>query len=321
MITRRQFAAYSSTSAVAGIALPLTSHAQVNTTNNGWFNVRNYGASGNGTSDDTTAIEKAINAVVAIGGGTVYFPIGTYKITRTIVMPNRVAFKGDGRSSEIMADSAFSQQQMLYAVNGKTSMFFSRLDDITLNANDVTAIVAVLIAEAWQETSGASRLLIRNFRDRGMLIRYGYGGASWTKLSEIEIFGSQYGSKIGIECQQVSSVGAFMLHISGASIAAAGTQASAIGTGISIRKDSLLAEAIHFEDCKYGIDLGGPGNSIIRGVTASFDGYIVNELIAISSDFTGSAVLQAINPNGATTTLRDYRTGISRTGRIAQLVI
>jgi hypothetical protein len=44
------------------------------------YNVRAYGATGNGVSDDTVAIQNAINACFSGSGGTVYFPNGIYKI-------------------------------------------------------------------------------------------------------------------------------------------------------------------------------------------------------------------------------------------------
>lgn len=43
-----------------------------------WFNVVSYGATGNGVTDDTTAIQATINAAAAAGGGTVFFPEGIY---------------------------------------------------------------------------------------------------------------------------------------------------------------------------------------------------------------------------------------------------
>jgi polygalacturonase len=42
------------------------------------FNVRAYGAAGDGKTVDTPAINKAIEAAAAVGGGVVYFPAGTY---------------------------------------------------------------------------------------------------------------------------------------------------------------------------------------------------------------------------------------------------
>jgi parallel beta-helix repeat protein len=40
-----------------------------------------YNAAGNGTANDTSAIQSAINAVCSAGGGAVFFPPGTYKVT------------------------------------------------------------------------------------------------------------------------------------------------------------------------------------------------------------------------------------------------
>lgn len=50
----------------------------------GQFNVKNYGAIGNGIADDTAAIQATINALPA-NGGVVFFPEGKYKITSTIM--------------------------------------------------------------------------------------------------------------------------------------------------------------------------------------------------------------------------------------------
>jgi hypothetical protein len=46
-----------------------------------WFNVEDYGAVHNNSTDDTAAIQDAINACHAAGGGTVYFPCGIYVIS------------------------------------------------------------------------------------------------------------------------------------------------------------------------------------------------------------------------------------------------
>lgn len=45
------------------------------------YNVTSYGATGNGTTDDTAAIVAAVNAANTAGLGTVYLPAGTYLIS------------------------------------------------------------------------------------------------------------------------------------------------------------------------------------------------------------------------------------------------
>lgn len=45
------------------------------------ISVKDFGATGNGTTDDTTFIQNALNYIASIGSGSLYFPKGTYKLT------------------------------------------------------------------------------------------------------------------------------------------------------------------------------------------------------------------------------------------------
>ncbi len=56
------------------------------------FNVKDYGASGDGEHLETDAINAAINACVAAGGGTVNVPPGKY-LTGTVVLKSHVALQ------------------------------------------------------------------------------------------------------------------------------------------------------------------------------------------------------------------------------------
>ena len=63
--------------ATVGLTLTCTVMAQTAPTD-GFFNVLSYGALSDGQTKCTEAIGKAIDAASAKGGGTVYFPAGTY---------------------------------------------------------------------------------------------------------------------------------------------------------------------------------------------------------------------------------------------------
>src|SRR5579863_8844845 len=59
--------------------------------------VNAFGAKGDGHTDDTAAIQKAINAVAASGGGSVVFNVARYYTTGTFVVPNSVVLCGVSR--------------------------------------------------------------------------------------------------------------------------------------------------------------------------------------------------------------------------------
>lgn len=61
------------------------SFAQFQNNNPKVFNVKNFGAKGDNSSNDQTAIQNTINAAVAARGGIVYFPNGVYKCSGSFV--------------------------------------------------------------------------------------------------------------------------------------------------------------------------------------------------------------------------------------------
>ena len=73
-------------------------------------NVMDFGAKGDGLTDDTLAIQKAIDSIKPKStatishprGGIVFFPSGTYIVTNTIILPAQVILKGEGMINTII---------------------------------------------------------------------------------------------------------------------------------------------------------------------------------------------------------------------------
>ena len=62
------------------------------------FDVRHFGARGDGVADDTAALTAALAKAGANGGGVVYVPRGRYKITAKLVVPPRTTLRGENAS-------------------------------------------------------------------------------------------------------------------------------------------------------------------------------------------------------------------------------
>jgi hypothetical protein len=79
-----------------------------------YTNVKQYGATGNGTTDDTAAIQAAINALSSTGG-VVFLPQGTYKISSNLTMPNANTslIGAGGQATIIQPSSGFVGSQII----------------------------------------------------------------------------------------------------------------------------------------------------------------------------------------------------------------
>lgn len=79
------------------------------------YNVRNYGAVGDGATDDTDAINSAIDALRSRGGAGIYFPYGTYMISDTIDLTDlsHVVIEGTGSIIQTAAGANFTNKSMV----------------------------------------------------------------------------------------------------------------------------------------------------------------------------------------------------------------
>lgn len=84
--------------------------------------VTDYGAVGNGVTDDSAAIQLAVNA-----NDAVYFPAGTYRVNSPITLKSNNMVFGDGASSVIYYTGSATSQGALYANSGSSSSYVENL--------------------------------------------------------------------------------------------------------------------------------------------------------------------------------------------------
>jgi len=95
--SRRQLLTYGVAMGAAGLASARepgeTAHASG--ADSMWgVNAKTLGATGDGVSDDTGAIQRALDAAQAAGGGTVYLPPGRYLTRGVLTVPDGVTLRG-----------------------------------------------------------------------------------------------------------------------------------------------------------------------------------------------------------------------------------
>jgi hypothetical protein len=93
--------------------------------------VTDFGATGDGSTDDTAAINRALYQLYCVQNNTqvrrsLFFPAGTYIVTDTIVIPSFARLYGEGANSSIIsfniqnwaANTAYAQGVLVYYVAG-----------------------------------------------------------------------------------------------------------------------------------------------------------------------------------------------------------
>jgi len=64
------------------------------------YNVVDYGADANGVNDSTSVIQRVIDDCYRTGGGTIWLPAGTYKVSSTLYVRAFVTLRGDRRDPD-----------------------------------------------------------------------------------------------------------------------------------------------------------------------------------------------------------------------------
>jgi hypothetical protein len=114
------------------------------------LNVKDYGATGNGTTDDTAAIQLAINSLPA-GGGCVFVPSGTYKVSSALTLSEGAQLVGTGSGSILRADAGSLGIDVIQIGDGGATVSFAAVRHLKITANG-------------QKTAGAGIALNKAYR-------------------------------------------------------------------------------------------------------------------------------------------------------------
>lgn len=127
-----------------------------------FVSVKDFGALGDGSTDDTTAIAAAISAVSNAGGGTVYFPHGTgpYRANITLTGENIVLHFEDHDYYDFVGLEAADPALPAFSLgDGTTTTRGCTINNLTMHGNNV--------ADKGLLVNGAERCYFNGFSSRG----------------------------------------------------------------------------------------------------------------------------------------------------------
>jgi hypothetical protein len=278
--------------------------------------VKDFGAVGDGTTDDTAAIQAALDSI-STTGGTVRVPAGKYKLTSLILIPAYVTLEGSGRADG--SSSAYATRlQIAYGgravrLNGTKSAISNLTIKYTVTATTDEAIYAENVADP----------LINN-----IYIVDAYNGVTLKSCN----------TPIATYCDVVNCVGSYSFKVQGDSVLGPGdsfllnnVSGGFTGTGpagfthliIDNYANSGKVRGYRFVKGDYGIKIqgtlddpddiwfesGGCDNQLINGYRFStgqqiylndaWVGQAVESGIVFSSTFTGNASIVSPRVRGS----------------------
>lgn len=122
----------------------------------GWYNVTAYGAVGDGVTDDTAAIQAAVDAA-EVSGGTVTLPRGSYLVSSEILLSSSFAsefgitFSGDGTNATKILAGANSMAIIRCAGN------YNNIRGLSLYGNGYSSVSGIRVCPE-DETQTTTRV-------------------------------------------------------------------------------------------------------------------------------------------------------------------
>ncbi len=266
------------------------------------YNVKSpeFGAVGDGVTNDQAAIQAALSAASNAGGGIVFFPKGTYLTTSVIPLDNLVSMVGVG------------VDQSVIAINSATDRVFALFSSVAL---DSPFVIQGLTFQSAQANTGsqvylqaACKCLVRGCVFGGSSLAAGYG--------------IEYAANVRLDVQGC------WFNINSSSLGAIAGSGGANGSRVRVRDCTIVGPSSF---TGYFLDLRNTFRASVTG--CMFDGstnsttgthYAItttNSSIVTGNDFYGGSFTAAINYVSATVAIARDNVFVGATVRYATSAI
>jgi len=261
------------------------------------INVKDYGAVGDGVTNDTAAIQAAFNAANTAKGATVFFPVGDYLITSTLTLPRSATITGATRRGVGNPPSAIAGSGIyanfagpaMKAEEANVTSYDLTISNLNIRGNKSTYPVGDGLSFIKIADITLDSLVVSNFGSSNIALSNGYGATIQNVYSALP---GGTGANFYIDQEKVTLL----------NCQADGGTYSVQGTTLS--QDMLISNGCFFEGAAVaGILVSGSRTRITNTiVNQSFGGAgIITGLPGVRLDI-GSGVIVFGDSTAASTT-------------------
>lgn len=270
------------------------------------YDVKAYGARGNGVTDDTAAINAALDAVPA-AGGVVFLPPGVYGVSAPLNINAFTILRGSGhQGSEIRALAGFAGAAMVQNAIQDGSQQFIGIESLLVNGNKSVATVAIGIKiKGGGQPTYVRDVVVYEASGNGLVLDGGTSGSAGFLVENVQVASSNDHNIV-----LTGALYATMLQHVTSEFQAAGKAAIYLdGAPAGIGQRSIYLTDIHVEF---------QGAESFGVLISSFQNVLIDGLVYIGDIVTGDLV--KIVGNAADTNQIVLRNLCVSDGRLANIV-
>lgn len=144
-----------------------------------YVDVKDFGATGNGSTDDTAAIQAALDQFNNIGPGEVYFPPGTYVTSSPLIINNcAIHIRGAGQGASTIRSSVSSNN--IIFVSQDSFLHYTTIEGLTIRTSQVDTAIGIHVQFSEADATNnrtTDRVILRDLQ----LIPTTFGTHGWNR--------------------------------------------------------------------------------------------------------------------------------------------
>jgi hypothetical protein len=281
-----------------------------------WIDAKAYGATGDGVTDDTAALQLAINALTTGANAQLYIPAGTYLVSATLTLP-LMQYKrifGAGQNATIISATQTNSPILKTTVENTHSIILERLAlsyATQRSSSNTSAYALAYTATSAGVGSGFYYWTVRNLLISGANVGIGILAGSGT----LPVWGSSFENismariaTTGLYLKSPTTIGMPALRVDGLRISNSNSTVVNSAQAIYLESAEITFDELDIEGWYNGAFYVQGGNPVaVRGLHIENHRMTTASTLVDISDgpvtVTEAYIIATVNASGATATM------------------